>query len=152
MDNPKPLPLKTVEPTPNDRTITVTLKRSKNSDHTSTLVMNLPEFIYRNTLDDLERTWRYFFRSIFENEGAMQELDEYLPALVQDAKTAWKNAGMAYSEGWRDPRSVRSKREAKEIKAANDEMADTLFKAAKRYEKYRKVLILYNRVKARVLH
>lgn len=149
MDEEKQSPTYKVQGLPVDRTITVTLKHNK-SDAKQKLTMKLPEFIYFTPLADLERVWRYCFKVAYENESAMQELDEYLPALVQDAKTTWRQAGLKYKRGWRDPDKCPTKAEMKATKKANDELAEALLKASKCYEKYEKALTLYNRVKARI--
>lgn len=116
----------------------------KNGDYCAhIMVEGLP------TLPQVKRNaiFRILFEACWENEDTIRTLEQRLPALVEEAKTAWRITSQNDMDGCKIPSDQSSKKEVAAQRRKNARLTIAVKNAKVRYECWTKIETAFNKIK-----
>lgn len=119
---------------------------------TCQITLYLPK-IHELPLSNIRKLFSMMLSEPWNNEQAITDTGPYLEAAVEDSKAAWGEASKSYQHGWRHiekPIRRQTKQEihaAAEIRANNEALIRAVKRTKAQYERWVKVLALWNDTK-----
>ncbi len=110
-----------------------------------TMQINLDPFFGGASLPNIRKLFKYLFQEPWRNEETIEVLLDYFPARVEDAKAAWGDASVNYTNGYVDT-TIRwglSPREKQRIEKQNKTLLAGVKIAKRKYERWVKIYALY---------
>lgn len=116
------------------------------------MTIRLPEFLKDCTLANKKKIFRMIFEERYRNEETIRILNEYIPEMDISLREKWHEASHKYQNEYRDPtwflrQNPNRKKEVISIKAKNKRMLNEVVSAKKDYERFQKVIDIWNKAK-----
>lgn len=129
----------------NERVVTVRAVRC-------VIHLNLPIFFERSTQANIVKLLKLLFTNSYEevNRETISVLDDYLPGMATDKKSAWTEASRSFQNEYRDPKRY-TRKEAPAVRAKNERLHECVKTSKREYEKACKVAEIYTSSKAKYM-
>lgn len=111
------------------------------------MVLNIPVYLTDATIPQLRKMFALICRHSYQNEQTIQAITAGMPEILEHLKADWAAKSRIFQTEYKDPTFSRTKKRAAAIRANNKLLMAEVKSAKKTYERFQKIIAIWNETK-----